>query len=694
MAVNIRPVVGITIDDPCLSGRIAEDGHHFGRNWEAIYDTTDPYSTDWEYNGCDYLDSMQAILPRKVIGWTDMALANWVIEDGAPYWYETRPAITIPRCEFLHYGRSESGYSGRIRSVNTYRPGIYVRMLHFVPVDGETAIPYTVVDLFGTVGESKYALLLPFGDTSTANTQYVLPRIYRYSLAEPIDLDHPLAEMPDRGTSVTTGSNVLIQDVMIEQLDNYLRVLISGYDKDWIVENGDAPLTSGCVQLSFGAHAAMFNVQPIQWPTPAVAMPTSRKTIPSWNTCASEYAFVGYEPAGTDITITEDADAGDAHTVRPVITFIGTTGVLRPLVYRVQQATEPTVYTAESDPTSVSSKRTTWHRDNTWRNSWFDVEYNDFESAIELPPNAQTTFAISWDTGGAAPEPATRIIGFLSGSSRDYTGDHFGKAVPHMRAKDHPTAKLKELKYMRQMPSFEEWPACNLFSWLLNTVGVDDTYIDVDASITEIAYVLPRSSPPWDPGFEYPDDYGFVQAMDDIFVKYFDLQWGWNESGYFLRPRPAYGGTPDWILNYDTTDTTAIVSRLNVEQAFDEMRNYVLIQSPDGGAADRDLPSHVDPTADNFVGDDRWNMGGGAEDATAAATMAAERLARLSEFSLVITIECERLDLEPDMFIQIDSHPDPDIPNDSVFRIVDEDGASEGMDCKVIYTCVIEEYGS
>jgi len=47
------------------------------------------------------------------------------------------------------------------------------------------------------------------------------------------------------------------------------------------------------------------------------------------------------------------------------------------------------------------------------------------------------------------------------------------------------------------------------------------------------------------------------------------------------------------------------------------------------------------------------------------------------------------------MFVLVDSHPDPAIPDNTVFRILDEDGKpgqSAALDAVITYTAGVEQY--
>ena len=162
--------------------------------------------------------------------------------------------------------------------------------------------------------------------------------MYRYS--DTLELDAPLAELQMTSSVLTDGSAVLVQDVVVEQLDNYLRVLISGYD-EWIVPTDDQPLTRSQLTVGFSRQAGMFNAQELKWLPAATATPVRRVAIQPWMSSDSVWGWVGDEPAGTTITVTGDADPFDATSQRPQVMFgpaAGPPPEQRPVLYRVHQS--------------------------------------------------------------------------------------------------------------------------------------------------------------------------------------------------------------------------------------------------------------------------------------------------------------------------------------------------------------------
>ena len=686
---NIRPVAAVVLDAPRVCGSIVEDEHHYAYDWRARYDPEDPQSIPWNGDNVEYIAPVQAIGPRALVGWSDMVAGDWTFPLGE--WRLARPAITKPRVNFFHLRNSAVGTVGTALSNNDYGVAQYYRFLRFVPPDGETLTPTLGITWFGPAETYNYALTLPWGGMDTADAESAAPRLYRYDSGTLPDLSAPLAEMPDGTSTMTAGSEPMLQDVMMELLDTrYLLIRISNGAQDWLVDCGDyPPLTGGQIQVEFIGHSGMFSVQPVRWASGVTARPATRRGIPGWQEPNIFSAWVGYQPAGTTIALTEDV-AGDF--TRPVITFTGTETFQRPLVYRVQTWSLPGVMQDASDPATIAPTAITWERNNRWRGASFTAEYADWDYDIELAPNMQATLQVAWDTGGAPPAPVTRIIGYLDGAVGLQDGaDTFGQHKPTLRATDHPAARLSNCKWCRDIPELSGWGAAALFEWLLNGAGVHSDYITVDAGVTVPA--IGRGEPPWEGWKKFPLDFGLIEAMDEIFVNHWGLQWGWNETGYFLRPRPEYEGTPDWTMDFDTETMAEMATVMTTQVGIADMRNYVACWSAESGGviAARDADSHFLATAPNYVGDDRWEvLQQTAETDAEALAMVQARLQETSRFALEIEITTEYATIGPDSFILIEEHPNPAIPDNAVFRVVAEQGRGDGNDMRVTYTCVFE----
>jgi len=475
----------------------------------------------------------------------------------------------------------------------------------------------------------------------------------------------------------------------------------------------------------------MFNVQPLRWLTQVwyrwaqdlnhewvvqwspteqsgwtqgypFALPQDYLQMPTWMNAGPGVAtypnVVAAIPNGSGITVQENDDGG--YGTRPQINFVQEEGLdARPMLFRVQQWNPPSRTVATRSATEVGPAKVNWNRNNEWRGAHFTAEFDDPAELTSLPAFGEAIFAIAADTGGEAPAPDTRIIGYLDGShARREGGRYQGEILPTLRAADHPAMRLAGRKFMRHMPDLVKWTAQEIFEGVLGSCGVRDDYVNVDAAI-DADYVLPENTPPWEEAWGWKHDIGVMEAFDKIYRDLFGIQWGWSTSGYFLRPRPTWtsGDAVDWTLDYDTADTDQIVRVIDVERATSEMRNYVGVFAREQAGFWYDADALDDPAYDRYSGDDAWALDGHAESHHMANAMAYAKARRLREFDLAISIgPMEKLDLEPDEFIEVNAGMTDYFPDGSVFRLVDEDGMAEGRESpkiEVSYTAGIVEYG-
>jgi len=726
----IAPVVSIKIDDPAVAGRIVRNYHHYGRNWEFDDDPDSHLEPKWWLGGVSYMRSMRAIAPMAIVNWADMPSLSggqWQVEVGEGYWERSRPAITKPRVQFYHYHRAQAGEMGEICSTYDVPPALHFAFLRYGPVDGETAAPRMEIDFLGDGEGYCYALWLPPPGEAVAldDSAQHKPALYRWL---PGDWDglKKIGEFQGLGGSgYYLGPGARIEHLRIEQIGEYLKVDLSNAGEDWIIPLGDHPLVRGPVRVKFFGGAAMFNVQPLDWmrsvwhrwvqndddewvvqwspteqagwiKTNPFALPQDYLMIPDWMNggpgVASYPQVVAEIPTGTRITVLENDDGGRG--TRPQINFIQQENMeRRPVLFRVQQWNVPVRTAVDRDATVVNPNRVSWHRDNEWRNAHFTAEFDDPAELSSLPAFGEAEFAIAADTGGEAPTPTTRIIGYLDGAhARRAGGRYQGEIVPTLRAADHPAMRLAGRKFMRHMCSFEGWHAAEIFVCVLKSWGVRDDYINVDAAVTHLPLTMPENDPPWEEAWGWEHDYGGIEAFDKLFRDFFGLQWGWNESGYFLRQRPSWssGDAVDWTLDHDTADMDQIVRVIDVERATAESRNYVMVMAGQSGGFWYDPDSLDDPDNDRYRGDDAWAIDGQAENHDQASAMAYHKLRRLREFDLALEIgPMEKLDLAPDNFMAVHAGMTDFFPDGSVFRLVDEDGDAEGRESpkvEVTYT--------
>lgn len=727
---NIRPVASVELDDPAVDGRIAQGYHHYGRNWTFDEQPGSSVEPEWWLAGTEIIGAMKAVAPCAYVSWTNMILRNWNIEEDENFWALSRPAVTRPRVQFIHYTHAEAGARGTICSTGTFAPAIHMTTVRFQPVDGSSYAPQMDIHLLGNGDYLSYGLELPSPCEAIAinNAAQARPTLWSWA---PGDYDNRqiVALYEGHVTSFPTmNTTAFVEQLQVEQIGDYLRVRLPNQSEDWVIPNADQPLTRGPVRVRFAGGAGMFNCHELtylnriycQWLTNAAGEPVLRwdtetfegaseanpgaiartdHTLASWlNTTPSALTYavgtVGVHPAGTNISGQEySGNRVGFHFSTPA----GSDS--RPALMIGKEVRTAAGSQETADPTTIYPTKVTWSRNNSWRGAEFTAYYQDFEEAITVKPNARAELKICWDTGVGVPAPTTRIIGYLDGTHVARTGGTYeGHPVAVLKAKDHPMSQLAGKKFMRHMPSFELWTAQEIFEFVLGTCGVHSSMMTVDAAVTD-AYTLPVNSPPWEPAWGYANDYEVIRALDKMLVEVLGLQWGWNASGYFLRPQPTWtsGDSPDWTLDYDESDTDEVTLRIVASEGTAEFRNYVMrLAGADSNtyAAVRSNPeTHYDNTDPHYTGNDSWDISSGDENQTMADYMAARRLVELSRFSLMLEIENMKLDLDRDMFIEVNAGLSR-VPDGSVFRVLDEHGTAEGAEVTADYTLGLEELGT
>ncbi|HUU22067.1 MAG TPA: hypothetical protein VM389_05970, partial [Phycisphaerae bacterium] len=682
----------------------------------------------WWLAGCEIIRGMNGLAPTTKVTWSDQGLSAWNLEADAAFFGSARPAITRPRVLHLDYTHSADTAQGQATSIASLPPAIQISLLRCGPVDGQTIAPRLELTFLGD-GEGRcFGLTLPPPwEGQCADRAYERrPTLYWWAPGEFASRE-VLAIYEGTGLQGSYGwAEPVAQQLQVEQIDDYLRVRLPGADEEWIVPTGDYPLTRGCVRASWYGESGMINVsrlrptewvyyrwvtladgrQILQWRETAAtgytgaypfAIPREPHTIPEWmngDAGVVDYTVgtVGDQPPGWTVT------ANEVTGNRPMIHFVGAGGDNRAILYILKEIRRADRITLAAAPTTIYPDKVTWHRDNSWRGANFTAEIKDFAEAITLRPYHRAELKVCWDTGVGTPAPATRIIGYLDGTKTERDGGKFsGFPVPTLRAQDHPTTKLDK-KFMRHMPSFELWTAAEIFQFVVEGAGVRDGLINIDPLVTS-AYVLPKGSPPWEPAFGYEHDYGVIQALDIMLVDRLGLQWGRNSTGYFLRPRPTWttGDTPDWTLDLNETDPDEITLRLVATENSSAWRNYVMrltgARDTAQGALWADSDTLTDPTNAHYAGDDLWDIEGGAESTSLASYMAYRRLKELRQYEICIEHDCQKLDLAPDMFVEVNCGLSR-VPDGSVFRILEEDGEAEGVRAEMTYTMGLEELGT
>lgn len=708
---DVRPIVEVQLDAPDVDGRISRGYHHSGRTWEFDTKLSGVQQPTWEHHGTEYLPDLKAVGPIGLVAWADMDLEDWNIVDGVGCWEAARPDLMTPRVECLHYTRTDAGETGEVYSDATYPPALAINMIRLQPPDDEGVqpTPWMEIHLRGDGEGRYYALRIPpvqAGNTLSYDNP-LAPALYYYSGGSAVQIsraDHYLL-------LTSAQAPVVREQVLIEQIgDDWLRLRVSGVAEPWLVNTEGYPLTRGPVGVRFVGGAGIFAIAPMEWVISSTAPyvePRQYQHLPTWVQFAdTAYYPVALEPeddaeelGGANVTVTE-ISVPELRYTKPRVSFVMNLTQppdTRPLAFRVQQIAGPTLTAPEADPVSVYPERVRWSRNNRWRGAWFEMELRDFDQATAIRPNGMAELWLGMDATEAPVPAAPRIRGYLDGARRRREGKAFlGAPTTRLRAQDHPAARLQGRKYMRHCPSFEEWTARDVFTQILMNSGVAEERIHVWLEVGD-EYVLPAGDPPWERAWGYGHDMEVIRALDEM-VEHWGLQWGWDESGYFLRPRPEWtpGGVADWTIEYDDEVGENVVTVLDVERSCADYRNFVMTISRDASRVGVVVarPDALDDPEDRFyIGDDAWEMVGSAGTSEEMIEEAGRRLAELERYAVLIEVQSTDIHHAPDEFVAVSAGVE-EFVDGSVFRILEENGEAGGLEntTRMRYLMGIEEF--
>jgi len=208
-------------------------------------------------------------------------------------------------------------------------------------------------------------------------------------------------------------------------------------------------------------------------------------------------------------------------------------------------------------------------------------------------------------------------------------------------------------------------PAARLTDILAMVDTVDDPVIPIGLPQDEHAHA-------YDPTATVPD------ALDQV-VGSMGREWGWDAetSQYFLRVRPSYSGTRDWLLDDDTATAADFAWMVEHTSSREEFRNYLLLIVATGGREQSvlwaDQPSHLTSSSSNFIGCDLWEVIRETDMATGLEA-GWRRWNELGEMpSRIKWSMTPDTSLGPNKFVQVQVSK-MNITTDAIYRIVEEEG--------------------
>ncbi|GEM_PF-2768521 len=705
-----HPVAKLTLDNPHADLIPAVLG--LGRDWQArepreygkgfSVDLAGDYG--WQYRGItEYIEPLKGIAPLGDYTLADMVVADWTVDNGT--WRELGPVGAI-RKKYLHYydgnaGNYAGGDFGQVTSEYDYWPNLRFWWWRYPSGQDETDPAIIEISLRGDGAHPYYALQFPAQSlTSTfyedrfnlTGAKYDRPILAGFAAGSSTHWSIIDECQHSGGPQIVQGTNTtaLAQTIQIEYLDGWLLVRMDGMDGPWAYRgpwNDDAGvehefvLTPGKIRVAVIGHTACFNMGQLAYPTLAYLYPRHNLYAGPLFSQVPLYRLTKTDnPPTSEITVA--AVGPTAYISHPDVTFTATDGTERGVLYNVMEyraaipgaGTSSPVETQAND--ALQLERISGEMSDAWRGATMRAELYA-KPGSSLPTykgNELVKAEVSTDDGVSYD---TQFTGFVVPLEK---ARHAGVEVARLtiEATDRVEARLRK-KFMVQHSSYEGWPIDDAFEHILNRADVPAAKIVVDATVSlasmGAAFYLPVTDPKGERSLRFDESTCVVDALDDL-VGTRGLQWGVNQDDEcFLRPRPAYGGTPDFTLDEDTVTPEDVIADFRAARTLDDFANIIVLMVGQGAQMQIrwlvNMASIITSTADDFIGD-VWQAVELVADGD-AYTM--ERTAqalweRKGEVCLPIYFSLnDHPDLYPDMFVEVDTVSDVDVTAADVFRI-------------------------
>ncbi len=681
----------------------------------------------WLYNGqFEYLEKLKAIAPIGQATFTDMALADWTVTQGA--WAESSKAGAL-RTTHLHFYDTRPGLValneyGILTSKDDYLPNLALSVWRFPATNEETDPCVFEVHFLGSGTSPVYALTFPASGPAgsyyseqfgTANAQYTAPaligRLPGDSTWTVID-ENKTGGAPQQTKEV--GQGAYYQGMTIEYTDGWLLVRAVGtsdtwaYSGPWYDHTGtlrNFALGAGKLQVRVCGHTAMFAVKELTYPASVVLRPSAYFFVsPPWNVTPA-YRLISTAPAGTGVTAAAQVFGNGT---RPALTFTST-GAARAVLYNVQEYREATVGNAQSNPlTTVGNPALQLvsirgELASAWRGATLEAELKaaQGETLPELKTNDKVEAAVSLDGGTTW---VRQFVGYNVPLEKYLETEQVGRVRAKLHAASWDEARGRK-KVLLWNCSFEGWAVDAAFRYLLNRAGVPDSLIDVhaDVSVAKMGayYYLPVGNPKGERLLQFRQDESLVSALDQI-AKLRGLEWGVDQDGKcFLRPPLVHTpGYADFTISDEVASSGDFRSFRRV-RSVDDYFNCLLVLVGEGfNMAARlwqDAASMTEPTYRDYVGDDWWRVEMQPEGDNVQQIAARLWQGRTEGADLIYWKTSQNPELLPDMYLKVQVSG-MDIPADSIYRITRKTWQVEDPEGAARYTqeleAVLVEVGS
>ena len=664
------PRATITVDDPRALGRHTALG--FSRDFPWV-PPEGGFAQLWQFEGCEYIPSQQAVGPRGGATRVDMDIADWTVAAGS--WTDRARLAMTPRTLWLWaYNTLETAPAG-IQSNDDYPAGICVWVQAQAANESSTVTEkYLNIVLTGAGGtEPAWGIFIPTGPGP-----YKFPLLMYYDAGVYTATPTIVSEYDEWAGGGGIQSTARDYIVWIEPTAHQwiIGLAVNGQwgARPWVYQPpGMSPADAltdplavpGPVQLQTSGQAALFAVAPIVYPEESTARTRAYYDVTSiLGAAATAYTRgVVYMPLGTDVDFDIDLD-GTA--VRPVVTM-ETTGdhTIRPVVGATTVAIPAVIGDVVSAPWSSASRANSlldvieYTRRCSWRGNELRGRVLDSEG-LDWTGNNVVQLTAAWhETGGAEPSQEVLFTGYLQAPRHETATE---REYPEVEIEALDWAASRGLsQFCANMAQLGGYEFASAFVELGMRAGFAAANIDVDGS--HGGYTLPIGSVIGERMFWWRDDEPITTALDALCAS-IGWRWGIRPNGdLFTEPYPAYGGTPDYTIDLSGgyLDEDEFIESLSVYRDMSKFANVVhCALGPHyfyrGNGVGYSFESVSDPASEWFVGsvmaavEQRDQYGSDTVAATLAGIIRDRRLRTVRTIELTCA---RREELAPDAFVEV-----------------------------------------
>lgn len=308
-----------------------------------------------------------------------------------------------------------------------------------------------------------------------------------------------------------------------------------------------------------------------------------------------------------------------------------------------------------------------------WRGATGSAKFGTQATALypTLAENAKVEVYMGWDDSASASLRSTKVATCYiapGGIQRYKNTDMYGLPSMSLSLCDFTTSRLGRTCILFQRQAAGQ-TITGWFTSCANAMGLPDAMVDVAAGIAST--VIPLSEVPGEATFAPKPGDSWQDHLDSV-CNALGYRWGVDKDGsgklFIDAGRPVYEDGVSTIaleIDHDTLTMENVAYEIGIDRDFGKYRNMVFVNRQDMEAG---WASWSDMSAEGVLFA-HYSAQANAGDLSASATMIYNELHR-GQATLKVTMPL-RVDLRPDMFVQVVDCPEIGITANSVYQITE-----------------------